>query len=113
MNGLPKHIAVIMDGNGRWARSRLLPRYVGHREGGCTQLLGEIHCPFVRPIPDQDPPDGWAHASMCCYEMRGQTSGTDHQQHLGVLSRKEPRTQCGIAGRLAVREGGPICDGDR
>ena len=33
MNGLPKHIAVIMDGNGRWARSRLLPRYVGHREG--------------------------------------------------------------------------------
>ena len=33
MNGMPKHIAIIMDGNGRWARSRLLPRYVGHREG--------------------------------------------------------------------------------
>jgi undecaprenyl diphosphate synthase len=30
---LPRHIAVIMDGNGRWARARLLPRYVGHREG--------------------------------------------------------------------------------
>lgn len=30
---LPKHIAIIMDGNGRWARSRLLPRTVGHREG--------------------------------------------------------------------------------
>ena len=30
---LPRHIAIIMDGNGRWARSRLLPRYVGHREG--------------------------------------------------------------------------------
>ena len=30
---LPKHIAIIMDGNGRWARSRMLPRYVGHREG--------------------------------------------------------------------------------
>jgi undecaprenyl diphosphate synthase len=30
---LPRHIAIIMDGNGRWARARLLPRYVGHREG--------------------------------------------------------------------------------
>jgi undecaprenyl diphosphate synthase len=30
---LPRHVAIIMDGNGRWARSRLLPRYVGHREG--------------------------------------------------------------------------------
>jgi undecaprenyl diphosphate synthase len=33
VNGLPQHIAIIMDGNGRWARSRMLPRYVGHREG--------------------------------------------------------------------------------
>ena len=30
---LPGHIAIIMDGNGRWARSRMLPRPVGHREG--------------------------------------------------------------------------------
>ncbi|MGD2137625.1 MAG: polyprenyl diphosphate synthase [Gammaproteobacteria bacterium] len=30
---LPRHIAVIMDGNGRWARARLLPRTFGHREG--------------------------------------------------------------------------------
>ena len=30
---LPRHIAIIMDGNGRWARSRMLPRTVGHREG--------------------------------------------------------------------------------
>ena len=30
---LPKHIAVIMDGNGRWAKSRLLPRSLGHKEG--------------------------------------------------------------------------------
>ncbi len=31
--GLPRHIAIIMDGNGRWARSRLLPRAEGHRQG--------------------------------------------------------------------------------
>jgi undecaprenyl diphosphate synthase len=33
VNSLPRHIAIIMDGNGRWARSRMLPRPVGHREG--------------------------------------------------------------------------------
>ncbi|MFO0773992.1 MAG: isoprenyl transferase [Nitrospiraceae bacterium] len=30
---LPQHVAVIMDGNGRWARARSLPRIAGHREG--------------------------------------------------------------------------------
>ncbi len=30
---LPKHVAIIMDGNGRWAESRDLPRIAGHREG--------------------------------------------------------------------------------
>ena len=30
---IPRHIAVIMDGNGRWARSRSLPRHAGHRSG--------------------------------------------------------------------------------
>lgn len=30
---LPKHIAIIMDGNGRWAKKRFLPRNFGHQEG--------------------------------------------------------------------------------
>ncbi len=30
---LPRHVAIIMDGNGRWAKRRMLPRYMGHREG--------------------------------------------------------------------------------
>jgi undecaprenyl diphosphate synthase len=30
---LPKHVAIIMDGNGRWAKKRHLPRIAGHREG--------------------------------------------------------------------------------
>ena len=30
---LPRHIAIIMDGNGRWARARGLPRVAGHRHG--------------------------------------------------------------------------------
>jgi undecaprenyl diphosphate synthase len=31
--GAPRHVAIIMDGNGRWARSRGLPRAEGHRRG--------------------------------------------------------------------------------
>ncbi len=30
---IPKHVAIIMDGNGRWARRRGLPRSLGHRQG--------------------------------------------------------------------------------
>src|SRR5215471_15250557 len=30
---LPRHVAVIMDGNGRWAKARHLPRIEGHRRG--------------------------------------------------------------------------------
>ena len=30
---IPAHIAIIMDGNGRWARKRALPRTVGHKAG--------------------------------------------------------------------------------
>ena len=30
---IPQHVAIIMDGNGRWAKSRLLPRIAGHKRG--------------------------------------------------------------------------------
>ena len=30
---IPRHVAIIMDGNGRWARERMLPRPIGHRNG--------------------------------------------------------------------------------
>ncbi|MGI5881005.1 MAG: isoprenyl transferase [Syntrophomonadaceae bacterium] len=33
---LPQHIAIIMDGNGRWAKKRLMPRTMGHRAGMTT-----------------------------------------------------------------------------
>jgi undecaprenyl diphosphate synthase len=33
LDGLPRHIAIIMDGNGRWAQQRRKPRTAGHREG--------------------------------------------------------------------------------
>ena len=36
MTRLPGHIAIIMDGNGRWAKKRLLPRKLGHKAGADT-----------------------------------------------------------------------------
>lgn len=33
---VPKHIGIIMDGNGRWAKKRMLPRVFGHRQGAVT-----------------------------------------------------------------------------
>ena len=33
MDRIPRHIGVIMDGNGRWARRRGLPRSAGHKRG--------------------------------------------------------------------------------
>ena len=33
LDRLPRHVAVIMDGNGRWAKKRRLPRIAGHRAG--------------------------------------------------------------------------------
>ncbi|MBI1907383.1 MAG: di-trans,poly-cis-decaprenylcistransferase [Rhodocyclales bacterium] len=33
VSGVPRHVAIIMDGNGRWARKRFMPRVAGHRRG--------------------------------------------------------------------------------
>ena len=46
-NNIPKHIAIIMDGNGRWAKAHSLPRIAGHKEGidsvrAITKKCGDI-----------------------------------------------------------------------
>ena len=33
MSNIPQHVAIIMDGNGRWAQKKDMPRTQGHREG--------------------------------------------------------------------------------
>ena len=48
--GLPQHIAVIMDGNGRWAQQRDLPRSAGHRAGvlAAREIITECRAIGVR-----------------------------------------------------------------
>src|SRR6185369_13672048 len=49
---LPRHIAIIMDGNGRWAQARGLPRIAGHRRGAdavrrTLVAAGELGVPYL------------------------------------------------------------------
>jgi undecaprenyl diphosphate synthase len=49
---LPRHIAIIMDGNGRWAKARGLPRIAGHRSGAeavrrTVSAAAELGIPFL------------------------------------------------------------------
>lgn len=49
---LPQHVAIIMDGNGRWAKRRALPRAAGHREGvksvrSVVEAAGELGIEFL------------------------------------------------------------------
>jgi undecaprenyl diphosphate synthase len=51
-NALPTHIAIIMDGNGRWAKERHLPRVEGHRNGvesvrATVRACGEIGVKYL------------------------------------------------------------------
>ena len=43
-NNLPRHIAIIMDGNGRWAKKRGLPRTAGHAQGAETFRTVATYC---------------------------------------------------------------------
>ena len=40
VNQIPRHIAIIMDGNGRWAKQRMLPRAAGHKRG--VEIVREV-----------------------------------------------------------------------
>ena len=49
---LPQHVAIIMDGNGRWAKARHLPRIEGHRQGAesartIIKLAGELGIKYL------------------------------------------------------------------
>ena len=51
-NNIPKHIAIIMDGNGRWAKAHSLPRIAGHKEGidsvrAITKKCGDIGVKYL------------------------------------------------------------------
>lgn len=51
-DGAPTHVAIIMDGNGRWAKQRRLPRVAGHKKGAdavreCVRACGELGISYL------------------------------------------------------------------
>jgi len=49
---LPRHLAIIMDGNGRWAKRRFMPRIMGHRQGAkavkeIVTAVRELNIPYL------------------------------------------------------------------
>ena len=49
---IPNHVGIIMDGNGRWAKERNLPRSLGHKEGAenLRKLLPYIYDKGIRCV---------------------------------------------------------------
>jgi undecaprenyl diphosphate synthase len=70
---LPRHVAIIMDGNGRWARKRGLPRIAGHRAGikavresikGCVNLGVDFLTLYTFSVENWNRPAGEVRALM-------------------------------------------------
>ncbi|WP_071541499.1 isoprenyl transferase [Neomoorella thermoacetica] len=71
---LPRHVAIIMDGNGRWARSRGLPRLAGHRAG--VESLRDI----VRACVD------WGIGILTVYAFSTENWKRPHEEVEGLMN---------------------------
>jgi undecaprenyl diphosphate synthase len=120
---IPRHVAVIMDGNGRWARQRGLPRYAGHREGmravretveGAVEAGVAILTLFAFSTENWQRPDREIGALMSLLrlyaekERRQLRSEGVQVRVLGEVGRLEPSTR-----RAADRIMAGTADGDR
>jgi undecaprenyl diphosphate synthase len=73
---LPEHIAVIMDGNGRWAKRRALPRRAGHRAGSETFRKIAIFCRDI----------GIKYLTVYAFSTENRTRPADETRHIfGLL----------------------------
>jgi len=118
---IPKHVAVIMDGNGRWARSRGLPRHAGHREGmkavrealeGSIDVGIEVLTLFAFSTENWSRPPREISALMGLLELYAKKEKADLinqgvQVHvLGELDRLSGRTRRAVNGIKEATAGG-------
>ena len=98
---LPRHIAVIMDGNGRWAQQKGLPRIEGHRQGAesvrrvteeCARLDIEqltLYCLSIenwkRPVDELD----FLLELLQKYMSEQRDTIMEHNVHVTVIGRRE------------------------
>ncbi|MCX6875503.1 MAG: isoprenyl transferase [Verrucomicrobia bacterium] len=104
---IPRHIAIIMDGNGRWAKERGLPRREGHRAGAesvrevmeaCKELGVEYLTLFAFSSENWSRPESEVRALMSLLErfLRDKAKDLDQQNvrllAIGQLDRLPPKT---------------------
>ncbi|MCG6955815.1 MAG: isoprenyl transferase [Gemmatimonadetes bacterium] len=105
---VPRHVAVIMDGNGRWARARGLPRHRGHREGmkavreaieGAVEAGVEILTLFAFSTENWQRPAQEVSALMSLLQLYARKEREELRRKgvavhvLGELDRVDPRTR--------------------
>lgn len=118
---IPRHVAIIMDGNGRWALQRGLPRHAGHREGmkavqraleAAVELGIQVLTLFAFSTQNwQRPPDEIS-ALMSLLEMYARKERAELKRRgvkvrvLGDLERLSSGTRRAVQGIMRATEGG-------
>ena len=122
LNGpVPAHVAIIMDGNGRWARERGLPRHLGHREGmksvretveGAAEAGVEILTLFAFSTENWKRPAREVSALMGLLQLYARKEGDELRRQgvevhvLGDLQRVDDATRSAIREIEAATRGG-------
>jgi len=118
---IPRHIAIIMDGNGRWARQRGLPRHAGHREGmksvrealeGAIELGVDVLTLFAFSTENWNRPPREISALMGLLELYARKEKAELVSQgvrvhvLGELERLSNRTRRAVDGIMEATSGG-------
>jgi undecaprenyl diphosphate synthase len=118
---VPSHIAIIMDGNGRWAGERGLPRHLGHREGmksvretisGAVEVGVEILTMFAFSTENWNRPAQEVSALMRLLQHYARRESEELKMQgvevhvLGELNRMDPPTRAAVDAIVAGTRGG-------
>jgi undecaprenyl diphosphate synthase len=107
---VPRHLAIIMDGNGRWARARGLPRHAGHRAGtqnirpvleGCVDYGVEVLTVYAFSTENWGRPSAEVHGLMRLLE-KSLAEQLDELHAQGVQIRHSGTLE-GVSSRLAQK----------
>lgn len=116
---VPRHVAIIMDGNGRWARERMLPRPIGHRNGmksvravveAAIESGVEVLSLFAFSRENWQRPAGEVSALMSLLEEYIQREAAELEQQgvrvyfLGELERLAPAARSAVDGVMRQTE---------
>lgn len=116
---VPNHVAIIMDGNGRWARRRGLPRQAGHRAGAenlrrviraCVEFNINILTVYAFSTENWGRPESEVRALMRIFArvLDNETDELNAQgvciHHLGDLSGIDPKLQEKVRRALALTQ---------